>query len=287
MTEIMCSMCKKTGHVRVLVSKPKGHEIISMWSCGHCRHAWRSEPWRISDPIKFFGYAQYTQPENVERISAAKKKLFQRFLQWANKANPQTSRLMVDFGCSYGTVLQIFKEHNWQVMGVEISPTAQKTLDERNLPWASSLEGSCLLKQSVDVVIMSDCICYLPDPLKTLHLVRSYMKSDGFLLLRQPTRGGLVHTLSKLGIKKALSDDLWLDHVHLFSRKSTMLVLNQAGFSNVKFIKEKGYKRSIKGELIHRILRAVDYVTLGTYDLTPSWIVIASATENLKHMHQF
>lgn len=72
-------------------------------------------------------------------------------------------------------------------------------------------------------------------------------------------------------------DGMARDHVHLFSRQSTGLALNQTGFPDVKFLVERHFKRSLKGEIIHRLLRAVDFATLRRLDLVASWTVIAKA----------
>ena len=280
-----CPICGKTDRVEVLTSKSEEQAGHGAWSCGYCHHAWRTEPWRLTDPVEFFRKASYTKIENAERLDATKMKLFEKFLQWANEVKPQPPRTMVDFGCSYGTVTEMFKKDGWDVMGIEISPTAQKILNERNLPWAASLEDSGLTLGSVDVVVMSDCSYYLPDPVGTLRTIRSYMQPNGLLFLRQPTRGGFVCLLSGMSRKKALANKLWLDHVHLFSHRSTRLALEQAGFVEVKFLIERKFRRSLKGEIIHCLLRAVDFVTLGFFDLTLSWTVIAKAEKNVNIGH--
>jgi len=269
----MCPICHKSNHVNTLRLLSQDQVKIGAWSCGDCRHAWRTELWQKSDPIKFFGDASYTRIENAKKLDATKEILFKAYLQLANKVRSQKPRLMVDFGCSYGTVLQLFKENDWNVMGIEISPTAQNTLNNQNLPWAPRLEDSGLELASVDVVIMADCIYYLPDPISTLRTIRTYMKPEGMLLLRQPTRGGLVRLLLKVSKEKSLTSGLWLDHIHLFSRKSTELTLKQAGFVDTNILREKKFRRSLKGEIIHRLLHIADQLTFGRFDLTASWTV--------------
>ena len=78
-------------------------------------------------------------------------------------------------------------------------------------------------------------------------------------------------------VNKGMTQDhrIWRDHVHLFSRRSTELALERARFVEVEFLKEKGFKRSMKGEMIHRLLRTADVLTCGTLDLTASWVVRA------------
>jgi SAM-dependent methyltransferase len=277
MSNITCPICGNAGGVKVLSSKSQQQADIGAWNCGDCRHAWRTEPWRTSGALEFFEDAEYTKIENAERLDATKMRLFELFLRWAEEIRPGPPRQMVDFGCSYGTVLQMFKEHDWQVMGIEISPNAQKVLSEMNLPWARHLEESGLAPASVDVVTMCDCVYYLPDPVGSLETIRQYLKPDGGLFLRQPTRGGLLHVLLKFCREKPQDPRIWCDHVHLFSRRSTELALERAGFAKVEFLKEKDFKRSAKGEMIHRLLRMADFLTCGVLDLTASWTVTARA----------
>jgi len=72
----------------------------------------------------------------MEALSNKNARIFERFLQLADELNPQSPKRMVDFGCSCGTAMLMFRKHGWDVLGIEILPTAQKVLDERNLPWA-------------------------------------------------------------------------------------------------------------------------------------------------------
>ncbi len=282
MNKVVCPICQKTGQVKILTSRTKGQLQIGAWTCRHCHHAWRSEPWQRLGRIRHFERATYTNIEHVKRYDAMKMGLLQRALHWADEVTPKGPRLMLDFGCSCGTFMQMFREDSWNIMGIEISPTAQRVLDEQNLPWATCLEESGLARGSVDVVMMNDTIYYLPDPVGTLREIRSYMKPSGQIFLRQPTRGGLIHLLSIIDKKKALIDGLWLDHAHMFSRRSTTLLLEKSGFGSIQFIKERGFRRPLKGEVVHRLLRAMDCVTFGLYDLTLSWQVIAKVARGGK-----
>ena len=130
-------------------------------------------------------------------------------------------------------------------MGIEISPSAHKVLDQRGLPWATCLDRSGLAPRSIDIVVMFDSIYYLPEPVSTLKRIQSYLKPDGRILIRTPTRGGLIRLLSKLYPKKTMAVSFGGSFVHQFSRKSARIVLNKAGFTNINFSKEKGFRRQL------------------------------------------
>jgi len=252
---------------------------MDAWRCEQCYHAWRTAPWKESSAEEYMGKAAWTRLEYMQLHDSIKMAAFKLTLQWANEMKSRVPRLMVDFGCSYGSLMQIFKEDDWDVMGIEISSSAHQILDQRGLPWATCLDKSSLAKRSVDIVVMFDSIYYLPEPVSTLKQIQSYLKPDGLILVRTPTRGGLTRLLSKVYPKKITSSSFWGSFVHQFSRKSTRIVLNKAGFTNIKFSKEKGFRHHLKQQLLHSLLHAIDCITLRKFDLTTSWIVTAQATK--------
>jgi len=273
MTDTLCPVCQKSDRVKVLSLTLQGGTDFGVWRCGRCRHIWRTEPWKVSNQITYYEASPPTA-KVMEALSNKTVKVFEKFLQLADKLKSNPTRLMVDFGCSCGTAMLMFKKHGWDVLGIELLPSAQKVLDERNLPWASSMKDSGLALRSVDIVVMSDCIYYLADPVGTLREIRSYMRPNGMLFLRHPTRAGLFYVSLKIMRKKVQSFP-WGSHVHLFSRKSAELTLKQAGFANMKFLKEEGYERPLRTKIIHQLMRAADFISLGLLGLTLSWTVIA------------
>ena len=134
----------------------------------------------------------------------------------------------------------------------------------------AEMKGSGLAPQSVDIVVMSDCIYYIANPVEILSEIRSYLKPQVRLFLWHHTRAGALGILLKVSKEKALSDKIWGNHLHMFSRKSTELSLRKAGFAAVKFLKEEGYDRPLKTEIVHRAIQAADFITLGLLDLTLS-----------------
>lgn len=56
----------------------------------------------------------------MEKISSKNLEVFEKFLLLADKFKPNPPKLMVDFGCSCGTLMSMFREHSWDVLGIEI-----------------------------------------------------------------------------------------------------------------------------------------------------------------------
>jgi SAM-dependent methyltransferase len=268
----VCPICGNDSDIRDLLKDMRG------WSCNKCFHAWRPPPWEAAGAIKYFEDAHYTKAESANRISRSNLDLFDVFETMASAIAKDAKKLMLDFGCSYGICMEVFKAKKWDVFGIEISPSSQKILTQKNLRWAASLENSGLEYGCADVVVMADSIYYLPDPVNTLSVLRRYLKPGGILIIRQPTRGGLARAINAVSGSSPFIEKLWLDHIHLFSRRSTQVALSRAGFGNISFRKEQHFKRSLKGELMHRSLRCLDIITMGKFDLTLSWTVWASLT---------
>lgn len=266
----VCPICQNDVNIKAIVKDLAGY------SCPQCLHAWRPEPWTQIGPIEHFKRAQYTKIEAMHRTYKSTVKLFTAFEQVASRTAQGNIKKMLDFGCSYGFCMETFKTKGWDVFGIEISPSAQQILDKKKLPWAQSIEASGLKKGIFDCVVMADCIYYLPDPIKILSILKDYLKDYGVLLIRQPTRAGLVQLVGALGGTSKIIQRLWCDHIHIFSRCSTEIALAKAGFENVSIKYDRFFVRGLKGEIVHRVSRAADLITLGKFDLTLSWIVCAT-----------
>ncbi|MFA5864699.1 MAG: GNAT family N-acetyltransferase [Phycisphaerae bacterium] len=261
----MCPICLNRNDIR---------EMASGLTCDKCLHAWRHEPWKDMDITKHFENAYYTKPEPPELLNVHIR-LFERFEKLASEAVHGKNRLMLDFGCSCGNCMEIFKKNKWDVFGIEIAPNSQKILTEKNLRWAPTLQESGLKYGSVDTIIMADCIYYLPDPVQILSEMRKYLTPQGILILRQPTRAGLARFIKKLLGNSQIIYSLWGDYIHLFSRRSTVLALKRAGFSYIDILKERQFVRTFRNKIVHQVLYFNNLITFGHFDLTLSWTICA------------
>jgi len=137
-----------------------------------------------------------------------------------------SSPSVLDIGCATGAVLEVLREHGWQVTGVEISPSAdyaQKTrnLDVKNLP----LEENNFPSQNFDVILASHLIEHLNDPRAFLSEVNRILKDNGYIFITTPNINGLQAQLFGSRWRSAI-----FDHLYLFSVRTLKQLLTSTGF---------------------------------------------------------
>lgn len=151
---------------------------------------------------------------------------------------------VLDLGCGNGSFLSLFRGRGWKLYGTDFSRTgvqiAQKNFPEIEffLADASSASGEILTRiGQVDVIISTEVIEHLYDPLGFLRNAHSLLKPNGILLLTTPYHGYLKNVL--LSLTGKLDDHftvLW-DHGHVkfWSRKTLSKALKETGFDEIQF----------------------------------------------------
>ncbi|OHB55235.1 MAG: hypothetical protein A2Y07_11080 [Planctomycetes bacterium GWF2_50_10] len=269
MKNLICPICRNNTDIRTFCN-------LTAYSCSRCLHAWRPEPWSQTGQNEHFKQAHYTKTESMKSIYNTTSKLFAEFEKIASGQIVDITKTMLDFGCSYGYCMDVFKTKGWEVIGVEISPSAQEILNAKKLPWIADVEKSAIQKNSIDCIVIADSIYYVQEPVKLLLTLKNYLKESGMILLRQPTRAGFAGLINSVGGSPRIIQRLWCDHIHMFSRKSTQLALLEAGFSNINMQQDSFLNRACKGKCVHGALRTADIITAGRFDLTLAWIVSAN-----------
>jgi len=168
---------------------------------------------------------------------------------------------LLDVGCGYGFALDFARwKHGWAVVGVEPSTFAARRgaadlgIDIRNEPLTADTD----LGDAFPLVLCSEVLEHVTDPLELLRQIARRMTPDGTLLLTTPD-AAVVHRDSNDGeIVDVLSAGL---HVFLASRQGLEGLLARAGFRTV---------RIARTGLSHRVLARRDGGEVGDPTSTPS-----------------
>jgi 2-polyprenyl-3-methyl-5-hydroxy-6-metoxy-1,4-benzoquinol methylase len=140
---------------------------------------------------------------------------------------------LLDVGCSVGTFLNVARENGWDVYGIDINAVAVRHcknvlgLKVKN----TSLRPGIFPDNFFDVVIMSDLIEHVSDPIKVLTFSEKILKKGGILYIVTPNIDSLVAKLTRWrwqGIKPN-------EHLYYFSPRTMKKALNKAGFSIVEY----------------------------------------------------
>jgi 2-polyprenyl-3-methyl-5-hydroxy-6-metoxy-1,4-benzoquinol methylase len=142
---------------------------------------------------------------------------------------------VLDVGCSSGYLARPLVERGCTVVGIERDARAASAarevcedvivgdVEELELPFEH---------QSFDVVLCGDLVEHLRDPEVFLARVKPLLKAKGRLVLTTPNVANWALRLSLLGGRWRYTNRGLLDrtHVHLFTRKTLVEALDNAGY---------------------------------------------------------
>jgi len=165
----------------------------------------------------------YLQEEEGRRLSA------KLLLSKINRIKKH-GRLL-DIGCATGFLLDEARRINYAVEGVELSRWATRIAKEK---FGLKVHQGSILKidfptNYFDVIVMTDVIEHLSDPLKALTKIRRILKTGGLLYINTPDITSFFSRI--LGAKWWGLKEL---HLVYFSKKTIKDLLERAGFMIIR-----------------------------------------------------
>jgi 2-polyprenyl-3-methyl-5-hydroxy-6-metoxy-1,4-benzoquinol methylase len=150
-----------------------------------------------------------------------------------------SGKRVLDVGCSSGYLARPLVERGCTVIGIERDPNAAEAagdvcedvlvgdVEVMDLPFESG---------SFDTVLCGDLIEHLRDPEQFLVRARRVLQPGGRLVLSTPNVANWTIRLSLLGGRWRYTERGILDrtHLHLFTRKSLVEMLDRAGYRVVE-----------------------------------------------------
>ncbi|HVG09811.1 MAG TPA: methyltransferase domain-containing protein [Thermoanaerobaculia bacterium] len=147
---------------------------------------------------------------------------------------PEPVRRFLDVGCSFGFALDFSRfAFGWEVLGVDPSPLAAAGAAALDVPVRRSYfsAGLDLGPEPFDLVLCSEILEHLAQPLTLLVAMRERLSPDGLLVLSTPNLAVVRRETEQGVLGRALSPGL---HVMIYDRGALSLLLAKAGFSDVR-----------------------------------------------------
>lgn len=244
----LCYLCQKTVP-EVLFTK-LGYHILRCKSCGLLSldfhgnynsflHSYYQKGYFTGDK-KVRAYANYAEdkPNIVKNARNILKKI--------KKTKPEAGKLL-DVGCAMGFFMEEAEKQGFETYGIEVSTYAasfsQKRFKDKIFIGAieefSGKRDSLFKFKGVffDVIILSDLIEHVKDPISVLKDLKKVLKKDGIIVLQT---GDTDSTWA------AITGKNWHfyappQHLYFFSKKTLTEILEKAGFKVFKIEKEGKY----------------------------------------------
>ncbi|OGY12671.1 MAG: hypothetical protein A3A58_00210 [Candidatus Blackburnbacteria bacterium RIFCSPLOWO2_01_FULL_41_27] len=170
-------------------------------------------------------YKDYHRDKTYLQEGAQFKNIFVKRLQIIAKFSSPGKILEV--GSSVGTLLSLFKDEGWEVLGVEPSRFAAKQATGRGIPTKeTTFEKTTLIGNSFDVVIFNHVLEHVEDPSRVLNKTCKVLKKDGLVLVDVPNFGSLNSRIwgTKWGYLYPS------EHKWHFTKDSLSRLMSQSGF---------------------------------------------------------
>ena len=152
---------------------------------------------------------------------------------------------MLEIGCAAGWLLKAARDQGWEVAGLEAAPKFQKyaantlglpvqlgTIDAlTSQPSGEESPDENILGNSLfDVVVMSDVIEHLHDPVADLKKIRTHLAPDGYLILSTCDIGSAGARFYGVNWRQII-----LSHTVYWTKRSMRHALRRAGFRVERF----------------------------------------------------
>ncbi|TSC90500.1 MAG: methylase/methyltransferase [Microgenomates group bacterium Gr01-1014_5] len=192
-----------------------GYQIYKCNKCG----LGETESKTLPDYQSYHRDATYfKETEQFENIFLKRLHIIQKFI---------SSGRILEAGSSVGTLLSLFKDDGWEVLGVEPSKFAAEQAVKRGIPTKKNTFEEIVLKEnSFNVVIFNHVLEHVKDPRGVLNKTCEVLKKDGLVLVDVPNFGSLSSRMwgTKWGYLYPH------EHKWHFTKDSLSRLMSQSGF---------------------------------------------------------
>lgn len=184
------------------------------------------------------------QKEKIEKSISLKEKGEQDYASWMENTyyvdvlemiNSNTENMckeLLDIGCGVGKFIKWMTDNGWKCKGIEPSREATQIATENKQDVFNGTLEEYILKEDklFSVVTMHNVLEHIPNPEKTLDLVKQLLNTKGILLIRVPNDFNKL----QMDINEIIVNKYWwtkeVGHVNFFSFESLEKLLDDKGF---------------------------------------------------------
>lgn len=252
-----CKICE-SGLVRQVGSLPLystlGDYDTNIFKCNNCGVFYRDFDYSNRQKMKkHFAMSTYTDIQLEPSWRSQRSRFFKNIVNISNHYVDLSSETKVlDFGCSYGHLLEKYSKHGVSCYGLELHDALRQRLKGR---FSGIYESFAQLPKDVvfNVITFIDSLYLVEDPIAILQEAKSRLHKDGIIVIRNTNRALLLNLICRFSAK--LSNEIFGDAKYNYSQKGIEVVFKKSGLRTDKTIlHEKGrYLGSMKRKFMYYI----------------------------------
>ena len=200
------------------------------------------------DAPTFGGYEDYEA--DADDIRRTFRRRIGLIAPWIRTPTPR----LLDVGCATGLFMEVAREADWRVEGMDISHYALSRAREKGLSVrAGALPNPELESGEYDVVTLWDVIEHVTDPAAVIADCHRLLRPGGVLAMSTPDAGSRP---AKILAGRWLGFRSIDEHLYFFSRDSMRAMLERGGFHAARFHAVGKHLSLRRAEAVKRFLVA-------------------------------
>ena len=271
-----CPICeqesRKAGNA--ILETADGDVETQVRFCGGCDVFHRVA--RARDLDDHFRIASYVRLDRERSWRAHRQGFFDRVLDAIDALpRPRSSgnpRVLVDYGCSYGHLIEMARDRGYDARGVEPNQALVDLCRDRGQRVEPNLDG---FEDSVDVVALIDSLYYVPNPRFVLEQIRNVLQPEGWIVARLTNRNAITRLMNRLRSEPRF--DLLGDAVVSYSVSGAVRLFESCDFrvDQVKPDSGWGKRLSLGRTVAYKAAAAASSLLPRTRMLAPGFFVYA------------
>lgn len=193
------------------------------------------------DPEKMFheNYAFYSS------LSEHMKIHFRSFYEFiTSQSNFKKDSLIVELGCNDGILLENFSKENIPHVGVEPSKNVAEIARNKNINIVDKFFSKEVVNEIInkhgnaEFFLAANVMCHIPNILNLIENVKLLLSKTGKVIFEDPYLGDVI--------RKVSYDQIYDEHVFLFSAHSVQYMFNLYGMELIDLLPQKTHGGSMR-----------------------------------------
>jgi 2-polyprenyl-3-methyl-5-hydroxy-6-metoxy-1,4-benzoquinol methylase len=275
---MQCQICNsnKTKLVNTLPFYAKtGDEQTNIMLCEECGVFWRDFENKDFVLDNHYEISSYTNLDKEDELRKKRTPFFEQIVGLLDKYKKTDGKNLLDFGCSYGHLMDVAAKNGYKCTGVEIVDNLRDHLEQKYKVYKFLKD---VPDDSMDLITCIDSLYCSPNPIKDILKISNTLKDNGLLIIRIANRSYMMKFY--MLIRKKFDNKIMGDQLFVLNDKVIRILAEKANLTikSIVYHENKLYKKSLLHKIGYDILP--NFCKLTGIKITPGLIYVLQKEKN-------